>query len=83
MKKNIKNIIFIILIIICIGVIIYFIKKNEKYSPIKNTFDKKLSKKEQKIQKLLENMGPEEKKKLFIDIQFIVDQNNYYSKKIF
>ena len=81
MKKNIKNIIFIILIIICIGVIIYFIKKNEKYSPIKNTFDKKLSKKEQKIQKVLENMGPEEKKKLFIDIQFIVDQNNYYSKK--
>jgi hypothetical protein len=40
-----------------------------------------LSKKEQKLQKLLENMGSEEKENLLIDIQFIIDQNNYYSKK--
>jgi uncharacterized protein YxeA len=38
MNKNTKNIIFIILILVCISIIIYFIMKKEKYTHQKTKY---------------------------------------------
>jgi hypothetical protein len=137
MNKNTKNIIFIIVILFCIAIIIYFVMKKEKYIHIpsknqivsipqeytnqkikfipsknqiiskpreythqtkeyltsenqitqpqqyiqQNSSYKILSKQQKKMEKTLENMSYKEKENLLMDIQFIIDQNNYYSKQ--